>query len=527
MALNINTNIGALGAAAAASSVNKSMETAMERLSTGLRINTAADDAAGVAIASRMDAQIRGLNQAIRNAADGQSLIDTTEGAHQEVTNILQRMRELAVQSANDTNVAGDRSNMQAEVTQLLAEIDRISAQTTWNGVAVLDGSFTSKSLQIGAERGQTVAVNVDSVSTSSIGSHQVDSNLNLASGTANGMSATGDVVITGKLGSATIDVSATGKTAKAFAAAVNSNTSSTGVTANAVTKAKLSNFSAPDTVSFTINGTSIGAVAIADATDLRDLKDAINAIAGSTGVTASLSGGSNAALELTDADGDDIIFGSYATTSTALMRLSVLDKNGNVAQSTGGTDLIAEFADLAAHADGATYPNAVAFTVTGQVSMNSDEAFTLATTHDAVDFDTDTPADDALETVLADGEFFGAAGTAGTVISNSSLTNVGTVNISTATGAGNALDVIDAAIEKINSARADLGAISNRLDNTISNLTNISTNISSSQARIQDADFAAESTNLAKAQILQQAATAMLAQANASKQGVLQLLQG
>lgn len=527
MSMVINTNTASMVAQAAQAKTSSAMDTAMERLSTGKRINTAADDAAGLSIASRMDSQIKGLSMAMRNAADAQSLIDTTEGAHDEITNILQRMRELSIQSINDTNSSSDRVSLQAEVTQLQSEIDRIANQTTWNNLSIMNGNFASKSFQVGAEKDQTISVSVDSVAAASIGSHQVNGNMGLASGTSNGMDADGDVTITGTLGSSTIDVSATDKSAKSFAAAVNNVSSSTGVTATAVTKVKLSNMSAADTVSFSVNGTSIGAVAIASASDLTDLKDAINAVAGTTGVTASLSGGSKAALELVDIDGDDISISSYATTSTALLRLTVLDKDGNAASATGGTELSAEFADLAAHADGTTYGNAVAFTVTGQVSLNSDKAFTLATVHDANEFDTDTPADDALESITADGEFFGTAGTAGTVITNSSLSNVGSINISTASGATSAIDIIDGALERINNARADLGAISNRLDHTISNLSSVKVNTEASQSRIQDADFAAETSNLTKAQILSQAATAMLAQANASKQSVLSLLQG
>ena len=146
----VNTNVGSLVAQEAASATTRSKDRTLERLSTGKRINTAADDAAGVAIASRLETQSRATAQAIRNAADGQAMINTTEGAHVEITNVLQRLRELAVQSANDTNVAADRTNLQAEASQLVAELDRIATQTTWNGRAILDGSFTAKQLQIG-----------------------------------------------------------------------------------------------------------------------------------------------------------------------------------------------------------------------------------------------------------------------------------------------------------------------------------------------------------------------------------------
>ena len=488
MALNINTNIGALGAAASASAANRTMESAMERLSTGLRINTAADDAAGMAISSRMEAQIRGLNMAIRNAADGQALIDTTEGAHNEVTNILQRMRELAVQSANDTNVSADRQNLQAEVAQLIAEIDRIADQSTWNGVKILDGSFTGKQLQIGADQGQVVSFDVDSVASSSIGAYTATiANVAGTAGYADEADALAeatiddDMTLTGHLGTATVDWSESAS-ASDIAALINAKTSDTGVTATAVTKVKLDTLGGAGTISFTINGEASGDIVVADTADLRAVRDAINTISGASGVTASM-GSDNGTLLLTSLTGESIALGNFtnsnANETIEFYSLDADDAVVDTATLTGG---------------GATDSGAAR----GYVTLTSAQAFSFVAT-------TGTDVTDAT----------------------ASLSNVASVNITTSTGAASAITAIDGAINKINTARADLGAVSNRLDNTISNLTNITTNVASSQSRIQDADFAAESTNLAKAQILQQAATAMLAQANASKQGVLSLLQG
>lgn len=505
MALNINTNIGALGAAASATAANRTMESAMERLSTGLRINTAADDAAGMAISSRMESQIRGLNMAIRNAADGQALIDTTEGAHNEVTNILQRMRELAVQSANDTNVSADRANLQAEVTQLIGEMNRISSQTTWNGVAVIDGTFTGKQLQIGAEDGQILNFEVDSVAATALGNHTVTTNVwSKLNAVANAIDATkGDVTVSGRLGSETLNMGASA-TAADLASAANNVSGSTGVTAKAETNAKLNTFTlgggaTSDTVSFNIGTTSatavsIGSVVITNANDLSGIRDAINNISGRTGITATL-GSSNADLLLKEANGNNIVIENYTSANATKSTMVLTAMNIDGTPDTTGTATLAAVAG--------TSDDAV---VTGQVKFSSTGAF-VATGGSG-------SADDGAGFVVAAGV-------------GSSLGQVAAIDIDTATGAASAIDVIDAAIEKISAARGDLGAISNRLDNTISNLTNIATNISSSQSRIQDADFATESTNLAKAQILQQAATAMLAQANASKQGVLSLLQG
>ena len=460
----INTNTASINAQYNLNKVNKEMEAAMEQLSSGKRINSAADDAAGLAISTRMDSQVKGIGMAIKNAADAQSLVDTTDGAHQEITNILQRMRELSIQAANDTNVSSDRVSMQSEVTQLQAEINRISSQTTWNGMALLDGTFASKQFQIGAEANQTISMSVGTVNTANIGAHQVNSVVNIASGTSNGMDALGDVVITGAFGTSTIDVSTTDKSAKGFAAAVNAVTSETGVSATAITKVKLSGFSQADTVSFTVNGTTTGAVAIASASDLRDLKDAINAIAGETGVSAALSGGQNSALELTDIDGDDISIGSFSTTSTAYMLMTALDRNGVTAtDNDGGEDLVVMLQDTGLTQN--TYLEAAAYTVTGQVTMNSDESYTLATTHDVADTTNGIPVAGSttagtLDTLTADGEFFGATpGTAGTVTTSSALSSVGTVNISTTTGAANAINIIDGALARVSNARSELGA--------------------------------------------------------------------
>jgi flagellin len=303
MAISINTNIGAIAASAASSAINRSLETSMERLSTGKRINAAADDAAGVAIASRLTAEVRGTNQAIRNALDAQALIDTAEGAHEEVVNILQRMRELAVQGANDTNNSTDRTNLEAELDALLAEIDRIAATTTWAGKTLL----------------------------------------------------------------------------------------------NAVTD--------PDTIA-----------AVATSNEITPAWVASTATAKTTELKFHVGSSTNA-----------------ANTLTANIR------------GIGTTDL-----------------------------------------------------------TLADAD----------------------IDVSTNAAALRAVILIDNAIMNVNTQRAELGSISNRLDSTVSNLTNVATNLEAGRGRIEDADFAAETTNLAKSQILQQASMAMLAQANASKQGVLSLLQ-
>jgi flagellin len=520
MALTISTNSASLVAQAAQARTNAEMDTAMERLSTGKRINTAQDDAAGLGIASRMESQVKGIGMAMRNAADAQALMNTAEGAQEEVSNILQRIREIAIQSANDTNIAADRVGLQTEINQLIAEMDRISSQTTWNGMSVLDGTFTTKKFQIGAEAGQNISLSLDSLASSVLGNYELNSTVQLST-TAIGGTLADKYTLVGVEGTSSF-TSTAGDSAKEFAADVNSATGSTGITANAVTKLKLSGLSAAEAISVTINGTTTSTVSIGDTSDLRNLLSAINAKSGTTGVTASLFGGSNGSLELVDADGDDIKISFSAATSTTELTLSALDRTGTQAKDNSGTAANLT-TTLVASGHTATAGQADEAVVTGQVTLSSYGDFNISVDTDAVPFNNSSTAD----VITADGEFFGDSNANRTESPSASLTTVSTVNVSTRTGAENALKIVDGAISKINNQRAKLGAMSNRIDHTIGNLQSVQINTKASQGRIQDADFAAETSNLVRAQILSQAATAMLAQANASKQTVLTLLQG
>jgi flagellin len=495
----INTNIGALTAQANMTKVNDQFNTAMTRLSTGLRINAAKDDAAGMAIGEKMTAQVMGLNQAVRNATDGKNLVDTTEGAHVEVTNMLQRLRELAVQSANDTNTSSDRSAIMSEANQLISEVNRVAENTTFNGMKVLDGSFTGKQLQIGADAGQVLRIDVDSAAATDIGAHIVTSKVSLksASGTQatdTGIAASTTLNISGYLGGTSLTTTA-GESAKALADAINGITASTGVEATAVTNAKISNFSAASTVTFDLNGVSIGTVNIADTSDLRSLRDAINTVSGRTGVTAT-TGDTNAELKLIDAQGNDIEITGYDTgVNDTTMKLTAMNKDDTVSGATGNTHTTT-FTD--------TTSAITSSFVTGQVTMTSSKSFSVGSS-----------------VTTAGASFFESAANSAT------LSSVAEIDLGTAAGAAEAITVIDVALQKISQSRSDLGAVSNRLDSTISNLTNISVSVQSARSQIMDADFAVESTNLARGQILSQAATAMLAQANSSKQNVLSLLRG
>jgi len=379
----INTNVMSLNAQRNLSRSQSALSTSIERLSSGLRINSAKDDAAGLAISERMGTQVRGLNQAMRNANDGISLAQTAEGALAEVTNNLQRIRELAVQASNGSNSQSDRDALNAEVVQLQNEIQRVAEQTTFNGAALLDGSFSGVQFQVGANAGETITV-------SSI------ANAQLASLGGTFTRVEGSFAISGLTGFATA------------------------IAAGGVT----------------VNGTDIGAIAGAGSAQERagQLVEAINRVSPTTGVGASL-----------DA-------------------------------------------------------------VSGQVTLTSAAAITIAGT-----------ANDATEAGAANGAFGATTTTTGMA--------VGTLNVSSFTGAQNAIGQIDNALTSVNTSRANLGAIQNRFDSVVANLGVASENISAARSRIRDADFAAETAELTRTQIMQQAGTAMVAQANSLPQSVLSLL--
>jgi flagellin len=485
----INTNVMSLNAQRQLNGSNNSVAQAMQRLSSGLRINSAKDDAAGLGIVNRMTTQVRGLNQAVRNANDGISLAQTAEGAMQESTSILQRMRELAVQSANDSNSAADRSNLQKEVSQLQQELNRIANTTTFNGTKILDGSFAAKLFQVGANANETISVSIGSIKATDMGAYQVSSNTNVGAALAGAADISGGNGVAGQTltvnGKASSNVTVTaGDSAYNIAANVNAATGTTGVSATARTTVTLASVSAAGVVGFTLSatsgtGTTVGSAqaisANVTATDLTNLAADINGKSGSTGITATLSS-DKASITLVSEQGYNV---------------NILD----MANSTGGNQTMTVGGALITEG-GATD----SIVVGGKLSFNSPTSFSVTTS--------------AGTTVL------GAASV------TASLSAVGAVDISTQSGSNSALSVLDQALSFLGDSRADLGAVQNRLESTISNLSNISENVSAARSRVQDADFAAETASLTRAQILQQAGVAMLAQANAAPQSVLSLLQ-
>ena len=470
----INTNIASLTAQYNTDKTQNDLSTAIQRLSSGLRINSAKDDAAGLAISDRMTAQINGLNQAARNANDGISLAQVADGALSSVSDNLQRMRELAVQSANATNSSSDRAALQQEVGQLAAEIDRVSTQTQFNGINLLDGSFTAQQFQVGANSGQTITVSsIASARASALGVYQ---GFNVTSQSIGTASNTPQALSVSVGGGASIALGSVAVDAKAQAAAITAaNIPGMVVSANATNVAAATS-TASGTVAgaatYTINGIAIsisgatGAGALAG--NRANAVAAINAQSAATGVTATDTG---SGVSLTAADGRNVTVAYAAggfTTSTAA------DFGLAGASTTGGSLNMSYSAPTGVS-------GTVAFTQTGGLSSS---------------------------TAIA------ATGTA-----------VSAMDISTVAGANAALTAIDAALQTVNSTRANLGAVQNRFSATIENLQSGSENTSAARSRIQDADFAAETANLSRAQVLQQAGTAMVAQANQLPQQVLQLL--
>ncbi|WP_375739194.1 flagellin [Pseudomonas boanensis] len=477
MALTVNTNVSSLNAQRNLSASSNSLSKSLERLSTGSRINSAKDDAAGLQIANRMTSQVNGLGVAVRNANDGISMAQTAEGALQQSTNILQRMRDLALQSANGSNGTSERNALQGEVTQLQAELTRIGDTTRFGSQKLLDGSFGTKDFQVGAQANETIKVTVADARSTALGSNVLaaDGSItgNVVTTATNGIAAETDLALTNSAGTAANIAYAANASAKDIAAAINTAANGIGITATATNSTTLSGLTAAGTVSFTLGGSAISA-AVSNPADLTSLQSAINGVSQSTGITATFADPTNkSSLTLSTTDGRDISIAAFANSAATA---DTINFGGTVLAEAGSAIKV------------------------GTVELSSSKG--------------------QIVTANANADVFLAAGA-----NNSSFSSVANINIASQGGAQSAISVIDAAIGQIDSQRADLGAIQNRFDNTISNLQNISENVSAARGRIQDTDFAAETANMTKNQVLQQAGTAILAQANQLPQAVLSLL--
>ena len=493
MPMVINTNIASISTQRNLYNTTSMLNQSIQRLSSGKRINSAADDAAGLAIAERMTTQIRGLDQAVQNASNAVSLAQTAEGALGTITESLQRIRELALQSANDVNSAADRVALNQEATQLLSEIDRTATQTTYNGRVLLDGTFTAQQFQIGAQANQTVAVTLGSARLSTLGVNTVTSvggagtvEAAIASAAAlpaaNGLTAH-NLTVQGSTGTGNV-ILAAGMTAQQVAQQINTVSNTTGVTATSQTIVTLSVVSNIGTIAFDLHGSNAAAspvritAAVASVANLQSIADAINLKSSQTGITASAAGGST--VVLTSNDGYDIGIANYANTSTA---------GNQTAQFTGQSGAAVTLTEGVNDSSRAG----------GRVTFNSADGFNVT---------------NGGNTTLINNT--GLAG---------ALSALATVDLSTSANSNAAINVIDGALQQLNSQRAGLGATQKRVTQTISNLQNISENMQAARSRLVDTDFAAETSKLTRAQILQQAGTAMLAQANAQPNQVLSLL--
>ncbi|WP_312303594.1 flagellin N-terminal helical domain-containing protein [Diaphorobacter nitroreducens] len=492
MASTINTNVASLTAQRNLGMSQASLNTSIQRLSSGLRINSAKDDAAGLAISERFTSQIRGLNQAARNANDGISLAQVTEGAMKSAGDILQRVRELAVQSANASNSASDRQALQQEVGQLVAELDRIAQTTEFNGQKLLDGTFGTQQFQVGANANQTIIAATANLRTSVYGNNQ-NLSANGAGPAAQAVATTpsavngvtvGAVAINGSIGSATVNVVAD-SSAKTIADQVNAVQANTGVTASARTEVELNiatagsytlallgDNSTPQTVSFTLPSTT-------GADRLSAAVQSINDQSAKTGITAALNTTGDRVI-LTNATGNNIVVGDTAVVNAGNVVLTKLQADGTAAGAavTLTADATADYS-----------------TVSGYLILDSQKSFSFT----------------SASTILANG--------------SSDLKRVADLDVTTFKKATEALKTVDSSLAFISGERAKLGALQSRFETSIASLNITSENLSASRSRIQDADFAAETANLSRTQILQQAGTAMVAQANQIPQGVLALL--
>jgi flagellin len=491
MALVINSNVSSLMAQRHLEGSRKEMETSMERLASGKRINMAGDDAAGLGIRDRMTAQIESLNQSVRNANDSVSMAQVAEGAMEEVNTILTRIRQLSIQAANSTYSANDRISLNAEVTLLVAEITRISSDTEFNGVKIMDGSFIDQTTMIGTASSHTTKLSINSLASSSLG---VGSNssyaASLTSAVVTGSLSTGDVTINGYQIPATVadGVSSSGDTASGIAVtkAINIMATSTNVTAKVNSTSLTGTAVTLATTAIVagdikINGVSIGAiVASSDAGERGGtVAAAVNAITPQTGVTATFNS-STGAVALTAKDGRNITISSLIT---------------------AGASTISGITMSNATSAGATATSTTRSTVSLSGSGNGG--------------------------ISIGGAAEASAGlTAGTTAATVTVgAGVSSLDLTTQAGALAALNIVDAAVNEVALERGKLGAFTNRLQHTVSNMMATSEKTASARSGIEDADFAKESATLAKAQVLQQAGTAMLAQANASTQDVLTLL--
>jgi flagellin len=570
MASIINTNILSQIAQNNLTNSQAGLTSAVTRLSSGLKINSAADDAAGLAISDRITSQINGLTAAQQNATNGISLAQTAGSALSQITSNLQRIRELAVEASNSTYSSTDRASMDQEVQQRLSEINRIASQTQYNGLNLLDGSFGVANFQVGANAGQTISVDLSSsVKTSQIG--QTSSTTLQMAGTAGSNLSSGSLAIqlgngaTFAIGSAQSGTEAGQSSDSAYAAAAAISAGDiNGLSATATNTQNVSVAASVATATtLNINGTDVFTAGAGASLSIGDVISGINAHSSDTGVTASQN--ADGTLQLTAADGRNIAL-TDSTGSGAILTdtggNSLVGKTlyGTVSLSSSSTiglsgsdatTLSATATNLASTGRAVDSANSLGGTTAASVTING-TVVTTGTTWNASDLaaainaahitnvvaSADSSGHLQLEsfsnagiTISGTGSIAtdaGLATTAATTIFTAATNNTSLANVDvlTVADAQQTLQAVDSALNEVDSLQGQLGAVQNRFTSTITNLQSSTQNAQSSQSAIQDADYAAEASNLSRAQVLQQAGTAMVAQANQIPQTVLKLLQ-
>lgn len=469
MALTVNTNIASITTQGNLNKAGGALQTSMQRLSSGLRINSAKDDAAGLQIGNRLTSQINGLGQAVKNANDGISIAQTAEGAMQASTDILQKMRTLALSSATGSLSADDRKSNNDEYQALTSELTRISQTTTFGGQKLLDGSYGTKAIQVGANANETINLSLDNVAANNIGSQQMKSAA-IAPGAG---IAGGAVVVTGNGQTASVTLAAA-SSAKATAQLLNGAVGGLSVTASTEAQFVVGAAAATTPASFTMTVGS-SAVAFVGVTDTASLADQLKSNSAKLGISVNYDS-VKGTLSIKSDSGENVAFSA----STAPGSITIATKDGAGAYGAG-----------VALADG--------IIATGAVNLDSAKGFSL--------------------TGAGVAGVFGAA-------TSSVKTTIAQTDVTDSTKAQNALAVIDKAIGSIDSVRSGLGATQNRLTTTVDNLQNIQKNSTAARSTVQDVDFAAETAELTKQQTLQSASTAILSQANQLPSAVLKLLQ-
>jgi flagellin len=584
MAQYINTNISALNSQRNLSMSQTALATSLQRLSSGLRINSAKDDAAGLAISNRMTSQINGLTQAARNANDGISLAQTAEGAMNEISNNLQRMRDLSVQSANASSTTTDRVSINNEIQQLSAEIQRVAASTSFNGTKLLDGTFNAQSFQVGANQGEVINItSITNMQTTQLGSSGTSFSASVTGGVTTKALAAGNLTLNGFQVGASLAGAAPGQSAGSaysISTAINAVSASTGVTATANATSVVGGTttlasSAVAANKFSINGINVGAITAGGsaAGQGANVAAAINAIAGQTGVSASANA-TTGAVTLAAADGRNInvtastgysvaqmaidtgltpITSDTATAFAAVTATTAISLTVNGATVTGTTAATAlaaaqsfvtafnaaaavagnagSLAGISASADAA---GVISLTSNGTLSQMALTTPTtsgfVANTYSAQHGTVTLSSTSANGIVQAGGAATNAGFTGGTglttnAVLSSTVQSISSLTVLTASSSQSAITAIDGALAIVDTARGALGAYQNRFASAVSNMQTAVENLSASRSRIQDTDFAHETAQLTRAQILQQAGTAMLAQANAVPNGVMALL--